>query len=448
MNRSTLRRAAPRPGAATPAFRAPFGAGALGLPLLLLLAACGGGDATADAGPVVQDSAGVRILVNPAAGSWSADEAWTLEEDLRIGVETGDPELQFGNLVGVDASDDGRIVTLDQGAGRVRVFSAEGDLLHAFGRVGGGPGEISQAVQVTTGVLVDETGSVVVPDLGNARISRFSLGGEVLDAAPFDMAAVGIPILFARDADRQVVAQFRTLSVPGQPTMGEGNGADDRIVRMDPVTGDFLPLARVRAGETFSFGAGGMPSFMIFAPEPVWAVLGDGRVATGVNHEYSLSLHAASGSAEAPAAVESIVRRTVRSAPVTEGHKNEMRAVFRRSFEESGQPIPEEIVEQIVGSMEFAPTWPALAALLAGPDGTLWVQVVDAGRLDDLTPEALQSGAFGSRNWDVFDAGGGYLGVVQVPEGFTALRFVADALYGIHADDLGVQRVMRLRLVR
>lgn len=397
---------------------------------------------------MVQDSAGIRILVNPASGSWSAGEVWSLEEDLRIGVETGDPELQFGNLVGVDATDDGRIVTLDQGAGRVRVFSAEGDLLHAFGRLGGGPGELSGALQPNTGILVDRTGTVVVPDLGNARIARFSLEGEVLDAPPLDLAAAGIPILFTRSADREVVAQFRTLSVPGQPTMGAGDGAEDRIVRLDPVTGEYRPLARVPTGETFSFGTGGLPSFMIFAPEPVWAVLEDGRVATGKNHEYSLSLHAANASGEGVGRVERIVRRTLRPAPVTEGHQNEMRAIFRRGLEESGQPLPPEFVDQFLASVQFAPTWPALAALIAGPEGTLWVQVVDAGRLEGLTPEALQAGAFGSRTWDVFDAEGAYLGAVRVPEGFAALRFVGENLYGIHADDLGVQRVLRLRLAR
>jgi hypothetical protein len=394
---------------------------------------------------VVQDSAGVRILVNTGSGSWAADAAWTLEEDLRIGVETGDPELQFGNLVGVDAADDGRIVTLDQQAGRVRVFSPEGELLHAFGRVGGGPGELSQAVAINTGVLVDATGHVVVPDMGNARFTRFTLEGEPADASPFDMSVSGIPVLVTRTPERQVVAQFRTFSVPGQPTMGEGDGSQDRIVRVDALTGEMEPLARVSAGETFSFGAGGMPSFMIFAPEPVWVVLSDGRVVTGVNAEYSLGLRRTNG---AEGDVETIVRRAVPQAPVTESHRNEMRAVFRQSFEDSGQAIPPEFVEQIIGSMEFAPTWPALAALLAGPEGTLWVQVVDAGSLDGLTVESLQAGDFGSRNWDVFGADGDYLGMVRVPEGFQAQRFVGDHLYGIHSDELGVQRAARLRLRR
>jgi|GEM_PF-354977 len=416
--------------------------------LLLTLAACGASDDRPGMAPVVQDSAGVRIILNPGAGTWSAEEAWSLEEELRIGVAEGDPELQFGQLVGVDADAEGRIVTLDQQGARIRVFAPDGSLLQAFGRVGGGPGELSQALSPATGIFFEADGSIAVPDLGNMRIARFSPTGEPLDSPRLALETTGIPLLFTRTADRELVVQFRRMAIPGAPELGDATAAGDRIVRLVPGSTEGETVVEVPAGETFTMGAGGMPRFRIFSPEPVWTVLSDGRVVTGTNNEYSLALRPAGETASGDAGRTTIVRRSVDPTPVTERHQADMRGIFRRSIEESGQPIPPEVVEQLLSGMEFAPTWPVLAAVLAGPDGTLWVQRVDAGELDDLTLEALQSGQFGSRQWDVFAADGTYLGAVRAPEGIAPLRFVGDYLYAIHSDDLGIQRVVRLRLIR
>jgi hypothetical protein len=426
---------------------------ALSATLLLAVAACGGDSASTASAPMVQDSAGVRIITNPGGGAWSADDAWRVEEDLRIGVAEGDPEFQFGALVGVDADAEGRIVTLDQQASRIRVFSADGDLLHAFGRTGGGPGELSQALSPATSVFFEADGSIAVPDLGNTRLARFSVTGEALDSPRLAFEATGIPILFSRTANRDLVVQYRQMAIPGAGSMGGDEPSGDRIVRLGAGTAEGDALVEVPAGETFSMGAGGMPQFRIFAPEPVWAVLSDGRVVTGINNEYSLTLHPASAVAAATDAGSgngrTIVRRTVDRVPVTDRQQTAMRNLFRQSFEDSGQPIPQEFIEQLVGGMAFESQWPVLAAVLPGPDGTLWVQRVEAGEaLDDLTMESLQAGEFGSRRWDVFDTEGTYLGAVEMPEGVQPLRFVGDHLYGIHSDDLRIQRAVRLRVTR
>jgi hypothetical protein len=68
--------------------------------------------------------------------------------------------------------------------------------------------------------------------------------------------------------------------------------------------------------------------------------------------------------------------------------------------------------------------------------------------LDEVRMEDLQAGRCGAPYWDVFDGGGAYLGVVEMPAGFTPMRFVEDRLYGVHRDELEVQRVVLLRLVR
>ncbi len=429
--RSVRSRRGARPRSRNPVL--PAAAAALAV---FVLAGCGGGGADAS-GPLVQDSAGVRIITNVGQGAWGAD-GWRLEEELRIGVDQGDPELQFGMLVGVDADDQGRIVTLDQQATRVRIFDADGTLLRAFGRAGGGPGELSQQLAITTGVFFDAEGAVAVPDMGNMRIARFSPEGEALES-PRIPVEQGIPLLFRRAADRSLLVQLRQMAIPGMTEAPEGPG--DRIVRLSPGSAEGETLRTMAAGETFTMGPDGMPRFRIFSPEPVWEILSDGRVVTGTNDEYSLALRNGDQT--------TIVRRAVERRPVSERQRNEMRNMFRQSFEDSGQPIPAEVIEQLLSGIEFEDHWPALSSILAGPEGTLWVQRVSPDLdLDAITMEDLQSGRIGSPDWDVFDNRGEYLGVVTTPRGFVPQRFVGDALYGVHHDELGIQRVVRLALVR
>ena len=66
--------------------------------------------------------------------------------DLRFGSPDGtDPNLTFGNILGVQAASDGTIYVLDQQAAEVRVFGPAGNYLRTIVRRGEGPGEIGDA---------------------------------------------------------------------------------------------------------------------------------------------------------------------------------------------------------------------------------------------------------------------------------------------------------------
>ncbi|TVP53473.1 MAG: hypothetical protein EA351_15355 [Gemmatimonadales bacterium] len=409
------------------------------LVFVFTLGACGGDDAARGGDPVVRDSAGIQIIENPAGGSWAEAARWRLDEELRIGVSSGDPELQFGSIVGLDADSEGRIVTLDGQARRVRVFGADGTLLEAFGRSGGGPGELSQALlPAPSGLFVDSEGQVVIPDLGNQRLARFDLGGQALESPPIALES-GIPMIWTRSEDRALYQQIRRMDMTGANPL---EGLTDDIVRLDQGSATGETVLTLPAGESVSMGSHGMPEIRIFAPEPIWTVLGDGRLVTGLSSEYSLLIQDASGDPMA------IVRRDARRRPVTEADERALRDVFRSAWDDQGQ-VPQEMVSMLMEAIQFDEQWPALARLMGGPDETLWVQRVEPeASMEDLTAEALQAGDFGSPSWDVFDADGVYLGVVEMPGGFMPFRFVGDHLYGVHRDDLEVQRVVRLGLVR
>lgn len=137
-----------------------------------LLAACGG-DARA-AGPVVRDSAGVRIVEN-SAPAWGEDEGWRVAAGPRvdIGLADGDPEYQFGRVVGALRLADGRVAVADGQANHVRYFDAGGRHLATAGRPGGGPGEFEGLMRL----LRLPGDSLAAWDWSN-RLSVFDPAGE------------------------------------------------------------------------------------------------------------------------------------------------------------------------------------------------------------------------------------------------------------------------------
>ena len=71
--------------------------------------------------------------------------------------------------------------------------------------------------------------------------------------------------------------------------------------------------------------------------------------------------------------------------------------------------------------------------------------------MSEMSEDALTSiidlEDFGAPDWDVFDAQGRYLGVVEMPQGFTPKLFREDKIFGVWRDELDVQYVLRLRIV-
>ena len=430
-----MRDSAMAPQTPSPAVHTPGHAlSLLALTSVLLLAACGGDSAEPSWGGSVRDSAGIQIVENPDEGIWSAGDTWTVEEELQIGVMDGDPELQFGAINGIDATPGGEIYVLDSQASRVRVFDADGTLLRAFGQAGQGPGELSQA---PAGLFLSGEGTLLVPDMMNQRITRFTREGEASGSVPLDFTA-GIPILFAAGPQGRLYQQVRRMTLPGMAEV-EGGPVDLLFVLgNDGSVAD--TLARMTPGESFSFG-GGAPSIRIFAPENLWTVLGDGELVSGKNSTYSLDIRNPQGQ------LTTILRRASTRRPVSESEKESFRGAMRSAWENAG--MPPAMAAQMEQVVEFEETWPALAALLAGPEGTLWVQRVDPETaIDPAAFEDLQNLQVGSPAWDVFDAEGRYLGIVEMPERFTPRRVVGDLIYGVQTDEMGVARVARLRVVR
>ena len=399
------------------------------LAALAALAACGG-DASSDSGGefagTVRDSAGVQIVDNSTDGLWAPEGGWTTEELLTIGEAAGDADYQFGQIAAVDVLSDGRIAVLDQQAQRVKIYGPDGTYEQSFGGPGNGPGEFSPG---TIALFVGRGDTIVVPDMGNQRVTVIPTEGEPT-SFPLNMEQ-GIPVGFDISDRGVLVSQRRAVNFADPAARTE---ADD-LVLAQTYDGTILDtLLTPRRGGTFEMTSSG-PRFTLFAAEPQWATLSDERLAYASNDAYRISVYGPDGE------LERIVTFPHEVQPVTGAEQEIVLDMVRASMERSG--APPQAIDQMVGAMGFADNWPAFARLRGGPHGTLWVQrlrdlsdMSDDER-DNWNPQLDQGGPI----WDVFESDGRYGGGVELPARFTPFALEEDRIYGVFRDDFDVQYV-------
>jgi len=384
------------------------------LMLAALLVACGGGESRW-AGTIT-DSAGVMIVSNPAVGIWTDADRWTVEEELRIGVREGDPEYQFGEIIGITVDSHGRIFVLDWQAQHIKVFSPEGVYEQSIGGRGGGPGELLDAVFIAMGMA----DTLLVAEVrGNRRVNRYAPDGSSLGSyrIPF---AERFALLIRSSPSGEVAAWVRPFAMPGQPEPEK----IDRILVLSPAGTVTDTLLTFPSGETFSQGG---PSFsvMLFAPEPAWDITEDSKLLFGVNDRYRIGLYAF----------------------------GKLERVIEKPFERKS--IPDGDRQFHLGRLT-----PRGRDIIAGPNGTIWVQYFrPVSELSDTERETLgmmaqvdriiitQRDFHGAPDWDVFDAEGRYLGVLTMPPRFVPRLIRGDKIYGIQRDEFNVEYVVRLRIV-
>jgi len=409
------------------------------IPAALMAAACGGAGADAPWLGTIADSAGIQIVRNPATGMWAPDQVWSLVEELRIGTAEGDPDYQFGNILpagSIAIASDGRIVVLDAQGQHLKVFTPDGKYERTIGGPGGGPGEIGQA---TTGaaVLIAPGDTVFVADGGNQRVSLYTMDGTFVRSFPLTFAE-GFALRWESTADGRILAQMRRVGFPGSTAPPDSMDAIT-VRKLDGSVGD--TLMKVPSGKSFSF-TGGAPEWHMFVPEPVWALWGD-RFLYGVNNQYRIGVHGADGR------LERVLEKPFTLDPVTEADQQTLLDGFRKIFKSQG--VPPQFEAQLLARVHFASDYPAFAQMLGGPDGSIMVQLVRP--IATLSAEEqkgfdLLGGSLGSRQWDVFDREGRYLGVVEMPLNFQPVQFSGNKVYGIQRDELDVQYVVVLNVVK
>lgn len=136
--------------------------------LLLALTACGGG--SAEQSGICDNSQhasedGTTGLAMPEVDHW-------LVITDSIGVELGDSNLVFGQIIGAQFLPGGNIAIADMMKTKISIFSPAGEFLTPVGRKGSGPGEY---LMLST-FAVTEDGGLIVPDAMGGKLNFYDSG--------------------------------------------------------------------------------------------------------------------------------------------------------------------------------------------------------------------------------------------------------------------------------
>ena len=390
------------------------------------MTACGGDGAAA--GPVVRDSAGIRIVQNDAP-AWKDGQGWTVsaEPAVDIGVVEGEAAYQLAEVAGVARLSDGRIVVADGESGELRFFSAEGKHLRSAGRKGGGPGEFQQMQWL--GVAAGD--SVVVWDPQAGRLSVFAPDGAL--ARAFSPAGLR---MFPGVED--IMGDGALLMTPGfdPAQMGdrpEGEFRDTAVWMRVPLAGGAPREVSRRPGpEQFISKGNGifMTDHVVFGRGVEVVGAPDGFYA-GDTGAFQIGYHGPDGT------LRRLIRRPHEPRRVTEA---DLDALFERrgGMRTSGMP-PEmaaqfqEMNRTMRQRVPHRETLPAFAELRVDGAGNLWVR----------DPEP-QDGV--PHRWSVFDPEGRWLGTVQTPADLRVRQIGTDWILGTAQDELDVEHVRLYRI--
>ena len=379
----------------------------------------------------VRDSAGVHIVANTGVGIWTEETEWSVEEDLRIGTLDDDPAYQFGDVYGIGVSSSGNILVLDvQADDFLRVYSRDGTWLSGSGREGSGPGELSSSA----GPILSSGDSLfVIPDGGNSRISVFSDSGQFRRSIPVTLTELvnsygatsgGLPVL-----------QVGLSAMPGMET---NDDLVDVLLWIGPDGSSRDTLLVFPSGRQFIF-EGGMPELTFFAPEPSWTIASNDAIVLGINNEYSITSFF-------DGSPQRIVRKDSPSVLLIERDRQVVLESWIRIFEER-IPNADVTLRQLA---QFYEQFPAFNRFLVDGDGYLWVQkiLIPSSLTDEEAENHDPTRGWGSNVWDLFDPEGRFLGEITFPKRFDLHVVKRDYVVGIWRDELDVQYVMRLRIVR
>lgn len=390
------------------------------------LGACAGDAAPpASAGPTFETLANGSVLVtNPADGLWDADpeDRWRVVEGLRIGTVSGDGPDSFGQVGSIVVDGAGRLWIVDRLATEIRVFDADGAYVRTVGRSGEGPGEfesIGPAHMAPNGEIwvedtdlwrfeiFDTTGTRVGGHRG-VSMTRGGFSGWTEDGRLLVSD-------YDRDNERSFTRAFRFNSEGLLDSAGVVEPPELELPERRQIVFEYPGNYRIEQPMPFARSTG----FRRGRGTDWWLLCGHCG-----DSSYDIIRMSAEGDTlltirrhYVPVAIPDSVRAA--AIEPLEGYvEGASRITPRLSVDDVPRVYP-----------------PFGGGLWLSDDGTLWLRRTGPGGV-----------AF-----DVFDREGRYLGQPELPpgvEGMWIRSITESAIYATDDDDLGVDHVVRLDILR
>ena len=404
--------------------------------LLPLLASVAFGACAADTferhGPVVRDSAGIRIVENTTP-LWQEGEGWHLNPEPVVDIGGGDAqENQLFRVTGATRLSDGRIVIANGGSMELKFYAPNGAHIFDAGGTGGGPGEFQSLgwfYRLGGDSLIvhdyrQHRTSVFDTDGASARSFQFQATTEILRPAPagvfqdgtflvreggFVLGAQG-PIRIERPAEE--VFRYDASGVVLH-TLGSYPGIEFVIA----------PSGGVRPNGERVIGR----SRRHFGRSTAFFVHGD-HLYIGDNATYEIKVYSLDGE------LDLLIRKQHAHVAVTQ---DDIEAVRSETLARMRTDEVRRRVRQALRERPAAPaTMPAFAPEIRIDEvGNLWVQQYN--RPKDKVPR-----------WTVFDQDGVLLGSLTFPVAFSPLDIGPDYILGVWRDVDDVEHVQLYDLIK
>lgn len=383
------------------------------------MAACTQGTGGDAAGPVVRDSAGVRIV--ESGGPLLGSERWVVDSIplLQVGERQAGGAYDLFQVGAALRLKGGGLVMANGGSRELRFFDARGGHLRSVGGRGAGPGEF----QNLTWLRRYRGDSLLAYDSRLRRLTVFDADGSF-----GRVLALG-----SRDGVQLPLGALEDGSIVGlrvTPPQGDLTGIIRRaeiLYRLSPAGEVLDSLSSFAGREMFANRRGGD---LAFVPIPharfTSYATHEAVIFAGTNDTYEIMVLSASGD------LEMRLRRPVDPEPATAADGN---ALIEYQLSQIDDSTLRERQRRVLDGLPTADAKPAYAGILADRAGYLWVQRYDA--LSEAPP-----------TYDVFSPAGAWHTTVVLPTGVRPLDIGQDYLVAHWTDDLGVEYIRVLRLER
>ncbi len=327
-----------------------------------------------------------------------------------IGVATGDPSRELGLVRDALRLSDGRIVVADGVRHELRFYSPRGTFLRGVGREGEGPGEFAALIRV----VPYRGDSIAAFDFGLHRISILDREGGFSRSLRVDALRPNLIGAFS-DGSLIVLAD----SFPGTGRQGRVTGKYLRVSASGEVVGVLGPFERFAVHPVLMPGNHWTAARVPFAPY-LTARMHDDRLYLGDGRGFRVDVYSPDGrwlkSLRLPGE-----RRALDEADIV--------AYEQRRLEEAERPDRLQWLERMFEDTPYPDRVAAFETFHVDAEGNLWLKPYPE-------PGAKAVG------WRVVDAGGRWLGTVEVPIDIEVLQIGSGFVLGQREADAGVHQVV------